>query len=284
MDDMHAADLVPDQDEMARGMTSEAALTLLLRSCVAEIDQSLAVFMDLDDDAGPHKSRVALRRLTTVFDAFQPLFRKSVWRPLRSEAKAIFRQLGKVRDAQVFLAGLDDQDRNEKLLKSTARLRDKVRSDLRKRRAVVYGPSVLRRLSEGKLLKYKASGLVLRGMAVDQLASQAMDDIHAACRVMGRDLAALRVEELHEFRKRMKSFRYLAEFFAPLWQHADWPALRRDLKDIQDALGDLNDQANARRRGAEVEPAKAEKSMKAAQKYWERLIDAPAWWYDRPIS
>lgn len=266
------------------GMTSEAALALLLRACVVAIDQSLALFLESDDVEGPHKSRVALRRLTTVLDGFQPLFRREAWHRTRAEAKAIFRQLGKVRDAQVFLASLDADARSEKLTKAADALRDKVRRDLRRRRAVGFAPSLLRGLADDSLLRRKAPGLAQRQMPVDHLAAQSMDAVHLACLALGRDLAALSVEDLHEFRKRMKSLRYLAEFFAPLWQHDDWPAQRRALKDIQDALGELNDQANARARGATVDPQKALRAMRAAQKHWDILMDAPAWWRGHQVS
>lgn len=271
-------------DEIASGMTSEAALDLLLRACVLAIDQNLAVFLESDTAEGPHKSRVALRRLTTVLDGFQPLFRRKAWQRIRAKAKTIFRELGKVRDAQVFLANLEDDARSEKLQKAADLLRDKVRRDLRHRRAVSFAPSLLRDLAEGKVLRRKKPGLALRQMPVDHLAAQSMDAVHAACLALGRDLAALSVENLHEFRKRMKSFRYLAEFFAPLWQQADFPAQRRALKDIQNALGDLNDQANARARGATVDPQKALCAMRDAQRHWDILMDAPAWWRGVQVS
>lgn len=271
-------------EEIASGMTSEAALDLLLRACVVAIDQNLALFLESDAAEGPHKSRVALRRLTTVLDGFQPLFRRKAWLRIRARAKTIFRQLGKVRDAQVFLANLEDDARIEKLQKAVDLLRDKVRRDLRHRRAVSFAPSVLRDLADQKLLRRKKPGLIVRQMPVDHLAAQSMDAVHAACLALGRDLAALSVEDLHEFRKRMKSFRYLAEFFAPLWQHTEFPAQRRALKDIQNALGDLNDQANARARGAAVDPQKALRAMRAAQDQWDILVDTPAWWRRAQVS
>ena len=266
------------------GMTSEAALEVLLRARVAEIDQHLAVFMDRDDESGPHKSRVALRRLTTVFDGFRPLFRRSVWHPLRAEAKLMFRELGRVRDAQVLLADIEDADRRAKHAAALVPLREKVRRHLRQRGSVAFGAQLLRRLGEGDQLRAKAKGQSLRRRPVEELAAAAMDDLHRACRALGRDLSALSVSDLHEFRKRMKSLRYMAEFFAPLWHHADWPNLRQDLQALQDALGALNDQANARRRGVAVPEAKAARAMKEAQRLWARLADAPAWWRNGPLS
>ena len=270
--------------EIAPGMTSEAALHLLLRARVAEIDQHLAVFMDRDADAGPHKSRVALRRLTTVLDGFRPLFRRSLWRPMRDEAKAIFRELGRVRDMQVLLDGMEAGDRCDRLAAELPPLRDKVRHRLRRDGAIAFGATLLRRMGEGALLRAKAKGQSLRARPVEVLAAAAMDDLHRACRTLGRDLSALSVTDLHEFRKRMKSLRYMAEFFAPLWQHPDWPALRRDLQAIQDALGILNDQANARRRGLEVSAAKSSRAMAEAERLWSRLCDAPAWWRSAQVS
>ena len=270
--------------EVTPGMTSEAALHLLLSAQVAEIDQHLAVFMDCDDDSGPHKSRVALRRLTTVLDGFRPLFRRRQWRPLREEAKTIFRELGRVRDMQVLIDGMDGGGRYDKLAAELPLLRDKVRRRLRRDGAIAFGATLLRRMGEGELLRAKTKGQSLRARPVEDLAARAMDDLHRACRSLGRDLSVLSVTDLHEFRKRMKSLRYMAEFFAPLWRHPDWPALRRDLQEIQDALGTLNDQAIARRRGIDVSEAKAARAMTEAQRLWSRLCDAPAWWRGGQVS
>lgn len=271
--------------EVARGMTSEAALAVLLQMHVAELDAHLAFFLERDEAQGAHKSRVALRRITTVLDGFKPLFRTSAWNRARRECKAIFRQLGKVRDAEVFLAALSDAARHDKRLKAIARLRDGVRADLRKRRAIRFGQSLLQELADGALLRRKPAGLALRSMPVEQLASAALDAQHSGCIALGsRDLAELGVEELHEFRKQLKSFRYSAEFFAPLWIHPDWPRLRRDLQRVQDALGDLNDQANARLQGAMVGTTAAEAALNAAQKYWDRVKAIPAWWRESQVS
>lgn len=265
-------------EEIQAGMTSEEALLLLLRIRVAEIDRHLAIFMERDDEAGPHKSRVALRRLTTVLDGFRPLFRRSLWRPLRDEAKVIFREIGRVRDAQVLLAGLKDDRRRAKLAAELIPLRDKVRRRLRQRAAVAYTAALMRRLNHGELLRAKETGQALRARPVEQLAAAAMDDLFLACRAFGPDLSALSVTELHEFRKRMKSLRYMAEFFAPLWQLADMASLRRDLQDLQDALGTLNDQAYARRRGVALPADTTVQALAEAQKLWSRLADTPAWW------
>lgn len=265
-------------EEIQAGMTSEEALLLLLRIRVVEIDRHLAIFMERDDEAGPHKSRVALRRLTTVLDGFRPLFRRSLWRPLRDEAKVIFREIGRVRDAQVLLAGLKDDRRRAKLAAELIPLRDKVRRRLRQRAAVAYTAALMRRLNNGELLRAKETGQALRARPVEQLAAAAMDDLFLACRAFGPDLSALSVTELHEFRKRMKSLRYMAEFFAPLWQLADMASLRRDLQDLQDALGTLNDQAYARRRGVALPADTTVQALAEAQKLWSRLADTPAWW------
>lgn len=271
---------VSQPQNITAGMTSEAALLLLMQARVAEIDQHLAVFMERDDEAGPHKSRVALRRLTTVLDGFRPLFRRALWRPLREEAKAIFRELGRVRDAQVLLAGMAEDPRRARHAAALIPLRDKVRRRLRARGAVAFGANLLRRMGEGELLRAKETGQTLRARPVEVLAAAAMEDLFQSCRALGRDLSTLSVTDLHEFRKRMKSLRYMAEFFAPLWHHPDWPATRRDLQDIQDALGTLNDQANARRRGIAVSDEKSRRALAEAQNLWSRIAAAPAWWRD----
>jgi CHAD domain-containing protein len=60
-----------------------------------------------------------------------------------------------------------------------------------------------------------------------------------------RRLDELDVPERHELRKRLKTLRYAAEFFAPLYpgEHAD--QVLRELRRLQNVFGYLNDVAMA---------------------------------------
>lgn len=126
------------------GMTAEAALTALVTGCALDIDRHLAQVMETAAPEGPHKTRVALRRLTTALDAFAPLLRRSAARALRREAKRIFRRLGEVRDVDVYLETLTARDR-DRLAPEAETLREATRTALRER-----GPWPSRRVWNGR--------------------------------------------------------------------------------------------------------------------------------------
>ncbi|MBC2836874.1 CHAD domain-containing protein [Paragemmobacter straminiformis] len=201
--------------EIGPGMTAEAAFRHIAQRCGAEIDAHLAFVLDRDDPEGPHKARVWLRRLVTALDAFGPILKRRATAGLRDEAKAIFRELGKLRDRDVMMARLDAADVSPKLRDASARLREKVRMRLRERNAVLFSPVMLRAVDEGALFRTGPAALVLRAGPVDDIAVEALDLAWETCAKQKADLRRLPPEVLHGFRKRLKTLRYLSEFFAP---------------------------------------------------------------------
>ena len=272
---MQAVDTV---GEITADMGCEAAFRRIAEGCCAQIDSQMAVFLGSEDPAGPHKARVALRRLTSALDAFAPILRRKRAAELRAEAKAIFRALGRVRDADVFLA----RQGGVALARETRELRDDVRRDLRRQKAVRLCPMLLRDLAGDTLLKQKAPGLAARRAPVGTLARAALDLAWARGLAHGTDLATMAEEARHDFRKDMKTLRYLAEFFAPLWPGPGWPDFRNALQDLQDDLGLLNDLANARLRknapSGSKELAAEAAALKRAGKDWAVLSQARPFW------
>ena len=263
-------------DAIAPGMSCEEAFGRIVEDCVIEIDLQLAVFLGSDHESGPHKTRVALRRLTTALDAFAPILRRKPAAAARAEAKAIFRLLGKVRDADVFLAAHGAGDRA--LLRETVTLRETTRAALRSRKAVTFAPGLSRMLTAGGLLKEKPRGLAARAAPVGDMAAGALGKAWATALACGPSPAALEVEALHDFRKDMKTLRYLSEFFAPVWPGDGWPPFREALQDLQDQLGLLNDFANARAKGRAPDPDKETRARTRADALWAELTAAGPFW------
>lgn len=262
---------------------SDAALSALLHEIAAEIDRQLAVFLGSELESGPHKARVALRRLTTALGVFAPILKRKAAARHRDAAKRIFRSLGHVRDADVYLAARRDSAPPEALAaldRETAALRLRVREELRQEKAVAFAPALLRDLAEGLLLKTGRRGLAARARPVGRLAAQALDAAWAAGLAHGRDITRLDEEARHEFRKDMKSLRYTAEFFEPLWPEETWAEFHAALQDLQDALGLLNDLAVARRKsGAKARrSADEDKALDEAEALWRRLTKAGPFW------
>lgn len=262
---------------LSAATSAEAAFASIVADCCAEIDRQLAAVLISDHESGPHKARVALRRLTTAIDAFAPILRRKAAAALRTEAKWIFRLLGRLRDADVFLAAQDAPPR--KLLRETEKLREEVRAELRGRKAVTFAPLMSRAIGpEGGLLREKPRGLAARAAPVGRLAGGALDQAWATALSHGADPAELTEEELHSFRKDMKTLRYQAEFFAPIWPDAPWAPFRATLQDLQDELGLINDLANARARGHQPDPRREAKARENAMAHWADLRAAGPFW------
>lgn len=265
---------------LTSGQTAQEAFIAIVTDCCDRIDRHLLVFLEGEDHSGPHKTRVALRRLTTALDAFSPILRQKDALQLRKDAKLMFRSLGDVRDSDVLLATRPEGSAPRRLVAANTRLRAKVRSSLRKRKAVAFAPALMRRIVEGRLFRAKSPGLKARAAAVDLVASQALADAWDRCLALGPDLTNLSDKKRHTLRKRLKTYRYLAEFFAPIWPDSDWPDTRRSLQLLQDRLGDLNDLSLARRRlGLDTtEEQRASAAMAAADMLWRGMISRSAFW------
>ncbi|WP_157971136.1 CHAD domain-containing protein [Pseudogemmobacter bohemicus] len=254
----------------------EDALGQLIIGCCAVIDRQLAVFLETEDESGPHKARVALRRLTTALDAFAPILRRKQAGQVRSAAKRLFRALGEVRDADVFLAS-HSGDR-EGLERRTLEIRRKTRKALRDSKAVAFAPGLLKLYGSGEILKQNRRSQIVRGAPVRLLAGLVMDDAWRLAQSHGDDPAAMGEVARHDFRKDMKTLRYLAEFFQEFWPGEGWPLFRARMEELQDQLGLLNDLANARLKGRAGESPAEQAALKRAGQLWSGLRAMPPFW------
>lgn len=264
------------------GLTAEAAFRLIAQRCGAEIDAHLAYVLERDDAEGPHKARVWLRRLVVALDAFAPILKRRAKAGLRDEAKAIFRILGKLRDRDVLMARLGEAELSPKLVDATSRLREKVRARLRERSAVLFSPVMLRAVEEGALFRAGPEALALRAGPVEAIAVGALDLAWESCRKQKGDLRRIDPEALHGFRKRLKTLRYLSEFFAPFLNAQGAEPFRAALQRMQDVLGVATDAEAARALGKKswglVDKAAVRDALDQAGAIWEALLLHRPWW------
>lgn len=264
------------------GMSAEAALRHILHICCAEIDGHLALVLDRDDAAGPHKARVWLRRTVTALDAFAPVLKRKRAAALRAEAKDIFRSLGRLRDHEVLLVAVPVEERSAKLEAETARLREKLRVRLRERDAVLFSPFLARRVEDGSLFKAGARARAMRAAGVARIAVLALDAAWTRCGRRGGDIDALRAGALHGFRKDLKTLRYLSEFFAPFLEAEGAATFRVELQRMQDLLGVATDaqvaKAMGRKAGATVDREAVREAIEQATEVWAALRLHRPWW------
>lgn len=257
---------------LTANMPSEAALATILVMLGQDFDHHIGLFLNSTDPDSPRKARVALRRLTTALEAFAPLLRKSRAAHLRLRAKVLFRLLGNVRDDDVvgqLSPGSEAQDM----------LRDRTRKSLRKAKALTFGPRLCAPSTLKHLLKTGRSARRRRSAPLVQTASAALEAARNACLKNGTDLSRLSEAKAHDLRKRLKSWRYLAEFFSTCWPEDQDAAARRALfQELQDAMGVMTDQALLRQRGKPVDLQAVSAAQSRAQDLLCRLILEQPWW------
>lgn len=268
----------PTQDPGA-----EACFRAICLAAAQSIDAALAIFLETENPAGPHKARVALRRLTTALDAFRPILRRKKADALRGRAKRIFRDLGLVRDSDVQLAKSPAADRQAENRSLRRRVQDKLRRDL----AVRFSQDLLAEVREGgAIYRRSARAQALRQAPVSGLAAGMLAEAWQRCRGYGGSVKGIALEQRHDFRKDMKTLRYLAEFFADLFPGLDDEPFQADFRDIQDVLGTLNDYEvglviEGRKRPDRL-PDDVRRALDQAEALWSRLSRARPPWEDQP--
>lgn len=274
-------------DQTGTSETCEAALRrICLKSCL-DLDAALAIFQISDDVRGPHKARVALRRLTTCLDAFSSLMRKKPQSALRAEAKSLFRALGKVRDIDVYLSNATDLSEDGARSGKDGRMRETVRAQFRRKKAASFSARLVAALApEGGLLRKGAKGMRLRQAQLSAMAIQLVLQQWDECRSFGPLVTMIPKPRRHDFRKSVKSMRYLMEFFSDPLSEPSAKLRRSDLRELQDVLGVLSDFDAALgiegRKPPKILPPREASAMAQAEVLWARLQQSPPEWPGQP--
>lgn len=265
-------------------LSTEAALRLIVAECCTDFDAALAVLRETDDPAGPHQARVALRRLRSALAAFNAIIDAKVVAKLLKNTKTLFRLIGTLRDADVLLHEFSNPKTQVKQEAHAEKMRAKVRAALRSKGAQRHA-ALLRKLISGK--GWHRSGpkaKALRQAPVADIAAKALTQIWGHCTAHGQDLAAMSVKQRHDLRKDLKTLRYQTEFFGPLWPGPAQQHFLDQMRDLQDALGTLNDislaEAALERREtiAPSQSLRADLALTAATRIWKSLIAMGEWW------
>ncbi|MDH4190055.1 MAG: CHAD domain-containing protein [Betaproteobacteria bacterium] len=295
-------------------MTARDALREACRACLGALRANRAGLIAGKDDEPLHRIRVALRRLRAAFAAFSPLLPRRAARAQVARIRWLLRELGPARDWDVFCASTLGRatGRGPKplglpaLRRAAARLREPARA--RARRAVT--SSRYRKLSQD-LDGWLAGEAGVTGLSAAQrraLSEPLLPSVLAALerrwrrlRKRGRGVGGLDARALHRLRIAVKRFRYTTLFFAPLFPAESTGATLHAAEALQDALGGLNDCANAgpllkqvvaAARGEAARTARApivERIAKARGEYrralkpaWKALRSAERFWRARP--
>ncbi|MGL6208802.1 MAG: CHAD domain-containing protein [Paracoccaceae bacterium] len=260
-------------------MTPEDGFRRLAALCSATFSEQLRQVMTSEDPEGPHRARVALRRFRSALVGFTPVIDPVARREMAGQARALFRCLGRLRDADVLLAGCMVPDQVAVLAADADRIRAEVRDELHAMGAEGFEVALQTRLRGTDWQRHDKRGRRWQRRGLDRLGRRALERAWEACLAGGKGLTRLPDEARHEFRKELKTLRYLAEYFAPFW-----PGARRDrflghLRSLQDALGTLNDLALARQLAGGDQPDPGEATaLASADASWTSLVKTGPWW------
>ena len=183
-----------------------------------------------------HDLRVAIRRCRSMADGFLSVDPEPAWKQMKKLGKPLFGTLGDLRDTQVMsewvsrLSEAGDPVRHfllhmlsDKELALRAAAQEALRSFDRKRWAAL----------NAKLAR-RTGKVPLEGSVFQHLALERWMEAHALHRQALRNRTQA---GYHQLRIGIKRFRYMAENFLPQ-RHEKWAS---DLRDLQDALGEVHD-------------------------------------------
>jgi triphosphatase len=260
------------------------------------------------DPEGVHQVRVAVRRVRSALQLFSPHLESYARRLFEDGLRYAGQTIGEARDWDVFCDEILPQVSQNPEARKLAEMM-KPPTDARRAaahqtcvrqlqdptfRALVLGLAAW--VEEGREDSDRVGDKVLKRGIID-VAGDLLDRLDAKATKRGRavhpDASA---EELHPLRKSLKKLRYSVEFLQSIFPPKKAKRFLRHLKELQEALGDINDAAMATRlaeglageKPLELAPSVAAISlsrgrgardaMKALAKTWQAYCDDPRFW------
>ena len=229
-------------------MSAERAFKAIGFSCVDQLRANENAVLQTRTPEAVHQMRVALRRWRTALSVFRKLFEHGD-DSIRSELIWLSSELDEARDLDVFVQDtLSFGSFAKSHAKGYAALDEaasRAKDQAYQRAADAIGSDRYR-----KLLWEGARSIEALGRAVPDhgaptarnLARRALIHHGKAVKAAGAHLTRLDPEARHHLRIKAKKARYTAELFSDLFGHPRRQRrFNKALKDLQDALGELND-------------------------------------------
>lgn len=183
-----------------------------------------------------HDLRVAIRRCRSMADGFLSVDPDPGWKQMKRLAKPLFASLGDLRDVQVMAEWVDKLSSPDDPARAILLLELQVRETQLKAAAQEELGKFDRKqwLSLNTHLSTRAEKIPPGGSVFQLLALERWNDAHELHRRALRNRSGV---AYHQLRIGIKRLRYTVENFLPTL-HEKWS---KDLRDLQDALGEVHD-------------------------------------------
>jgi CHAD domain-containing protein len=210
----------------------KAGLAYWAQRALEECDKA-----SLDFAADPvHDLRVAIRRCRSIADGFLSVDPDPEWKEMKKLGKALFSKLGELRDTQVMSEWVtrlsEDNDPVRQTLLQTLSRKETAQKTAAQEALQTFDRK--RWLTLNTRLAKRTGKIPLEGLVFQHLALERLLEAHVLHRQALRNRTQV---GYHQLRIGIKRFRYTVENFLPQ-RHEKWAP---DLRDLQDALGEVHD-------------------------------------------
>lgn len=233
---------------VVRSMRPEDAFRTTLLDCLAQITANAAALRTGRSVEGLHQLRVAFRRLDAALDSFGKEFGQAWLEELRGRAKVLTGRFSPARDMDVFAEKLQTPKWGaaEGLPQLVVRAESARDEAWKKVGTCLASPDFERFIDDVAALA--SSQLPLsRDQRLPRAARRMLDRQRKRVKKRGKVAKSGKEGDLHRLRIGLKKLRYACEFFAPLYPKKKVTRYLKNLRALQNQLGDLNDVANVRR-------------------------------------
>ena len=273
--------------KLARGTSSAQAFRLIAHACLRQLVANEPSLRHGDAEA-VHQMRTALRRLRAAFSLFSDLVSDAQLARLKGEIKWITGELAPARELDVYLAQAVAPAKNRHRDGGMSTLE----ADLRRRRAQALARARIAAASPRyrnllfDLVAWIETGAwanprekaARRGLdrAVRKQAAEELSRRRRKIKKRGRAVRELEPRQRHKLRIAIKKVRYATDFFAALFPGRRAKKRRKafvaTLKQLQDALGDLNDIAVREKMAGELVRRSGRRSRARAEAFAVGLV------------
>jgi triphosphatase len=268
---------------IAKSMRPEEAFRATLSDCLAQITANAATLRLGRSVEGLHQLRVAFRRLEVALGAFGREFGQDWIEELRGRAKILLGRLSPARDLDVFTSKLLASPPKSGVSDGLPQLR--ARAESARDTAWVAAMACIGS-DDFEMFADDVAGLagsqlpLTRDRKLKRTAKRMLNRQNRRVKKRAKAAKSENEGDLHRLRIALKKLRYTAEFFAPLYPRRAVDRYLKEVRGLQNHLGDLNDVANVRSVVGGLMRERARKDEDGAMRY---AAGAMVGWYGAQV-